>query len=556
MKLSDPTADSHMFRSKLRALFINLALSGAATLTTLGGLEALARWAEMRSSPSTEPIEFVPDWRTWSDEFYHFGQGAPHWPPETQTTRDGLRDNHHVVTALPGVHRVLFLGDSVTYGFGLADQNAYPQILQRLLAAQGAPLEVFNVGAPGWTTRQERIAYERLMRPYRARTVVLAVCLNDVIELHRNLSRPPGWLLALHGRSALVRRLIDAEGRELRSVEALNRAPDGPVARAAFARFSDEVLELRAAVARDGATFGLLIFPYRFQVAAGAPPPRLQARLMEFARAHGLPAQDLLPVLAPLGEGGFIDDNHLSPQGAAAVAESLHAGRLLPAHTSHAARLGARAGGRQPSTEELLEWLRAPDGDLRAAAAWGLGRARLDERAGLALARLAADGLPSVRFEAVRSMAQAEPLPVVRAALLSSLDDPEEAVRLEAARTLWGLPPHVEDVRQLAANLANGDLYVRAFAQEALARLGREAVPAVVPLLAHEDVGVRRRCAKWLARIGPDASSAIEALAHRLEDSDPGVRRLARAALRQIGPAGDSVLADYRPADQDGGLRK
>lgn len=545
-----------MLRSKLRALFINLALSGAVTLATLGGLEALARWAEIRSSPSTEPIEFVRDWRTWNDDFYHFGQGTPDWPPEARTTRDGLRDNHHVLTALPGVHRVLFLGDSVTYGLGLAGQYAYPQVLQRLLAEQGAPLEVFNVGAPGWTTRQERIAYERLMRPYRARTVVLAVCLNDVIELHRNLSRPPGWLLALHGRSALVRRLIDAEGRELRSVEALNRAPDGPVARAAFARFSDEVLELRAAVARDGAALGLLIFPYRFQVAAGAPPPRLQARLMEFARAHGLPAQDLLPALAPLGEGGFIDDNHLSRQGAAAVAGSLHAGPLLPAHTSHAARLAARVEGRQPSTEELLEWLQAPEGDLRAAAAWGLGRARLDERAALALATLAADGLPGVRFEAVRSLAQAKPLPVVRAALLSSLDDPEEAVRLEGARALWGLPPNGEDARQLAASLANGDLYVRAFAQEALARLGREAVPAVVPLLAHEEVGVRRRGAKVLARIGPDASSAIEALAHRLEDSDPGVRRLARAALRQIGPAGDSVLADYRPADQDGGLRK
>ena len=38
--------------------------------------------------------------------------------------------------------------------------------------------------------------------------VIVAVCLNDIPELQNNLTRPPAWLSALHGRSALVRRLL------------------------------------------------------------------------------------------------------------------------------------------------------------------------------------------------------------------------------------------------------------------------------------------------------------------------------------------------------------
>ena len=62
-----------------------------------------------------------------------------------------------------------------------------------------------NVALWGWSTRQERIAWQRIARGYRPDAAVLAVCLNDIPELFNNLSRPPRWLAALHARSALVR---------------------------------------------------------------------------------------------------------------------------------------------------------------------------------------------------------------------------------------------------------------------------------------------------------------------------------------------------------------
>jgi hypothetical protein len=51
-----------------------------------------------------------------------------------------------------------------------------------------------SVALPGWSTRQERYAYERIARRYRPDAVVLAVVLNDMEDLHNNLTQPPrGW---------------------------------------------------------------------------------------------------------------------------------------------------------------------------------------------------------------------------------------------------------------------------------------------------------------------------------------------------------------------------
>jgi acyl-CoA thioesterase-1 len=47
---------------------------------------------------------------------------------------------------------VLALGDSVTSGYGLAQEQAFPAVLQELLAQAGQPAEVINAGVSGDTT--------------------------------------------------------------------------------------------------------------------------------------------------------------------------------------------------------------------------------------------------------------------------------------------------------------------------------------------------------------------------------------------------------------------
>jgi len=47
---------------------------------------------------------------------------------------------------------VLALGDSVTSGYGLKSESAYPAVLQELLAQAGHPAQVINAGVSGDTT--------------------------------------------------------------------------------------------------------------------------------------------------------------------------------------------------------------------------------------------------------------------------------------------------------------------------------------------------------------------------------------------------------------------
>ena len=47
---------------------------------------------------------------------------------------------------------MVFLGDSLTAGYGLEGDQAYPALLERRLAEQGTPVRVINAGVSGDTT--------------------------------------------------------------------------------------------------------------------------------------------------------------------------------------------------------------------------------------------------------------------------------------------------------------------------------------------------------------------------------------------------------------------
>src|SRR6185503_7144325 len=160
------------------------------------------------------------DWEAeWQGDFFLIKSTSVGWPPWQEFNRDGLRDRRHPREKLAGLHRVVCLGDSVTLGYGFPPATAWPQLLEGKLAARGPGMEVFNVALIGWSTRQQRYAYERICRRYSPDTAILAICLNDLEDLQNNLSRPPRLVSALFRRSALVRRLIDPEAREVASIE-------------------------------------------------------------------------------------------------------------------------------------------------------------------------------------------------------------------------------------------------------------------------------------------------------------------------------------------------
>jgi len=488
---------------RLRPIAVNLALAAGTCCALAAALEWLARRLETLR-PAKPVAEYLWDWEErWEGDFYTVASNASGWPQRQEWNADGLRDVAHPTDKVEGDWRVAVLGDSVTLGAGIEAAEAFPQVLQAALDVEGQRIEVLNVALWGWSTRQQRIAWERIARRYRPDQAILAVCLNDLAELQNNLSRPPRWLARLHERSALVRWAVDAQGREIGSVEELFREPEARRVRQAFVLFHDEVRALRRVVEADGARLDVVVLPFRFQVEEGTPPASVQASIADFCVREGLRCVDLLPALAPLGATAFVDYDHLSPQGSRLVAGELRA--LLPNQPADPDLLAGR---------DAASALRDPDATVRRAAARALGRGH------------------------DRSVAPA---------LFAALADPREAVRWAAAQALDRIGAAAEDVPRLKATLRNDDPYVRSFAAFTLGRLGASAAPAVPALIEayrQEEKEGRGAAVVALGALGESAAEAVPALIEGLANPVNHRRWSAARSLGRIGgPAKAAVPA-------------
>lgn len=558
----------HPFRSLIQ----NVLLSVVSVVVTLGLVEGVARLLEPEDD-APEVASYITDWAQWDGDFYTVKGDALGWPPFEDYNQDGVRDRAHTLEKPEGVRRLVCLGDSTTAGYKIRADEAWPQVLQDLVDASGLGIEVFNVALGGWSTRQELIAYRRIARKYQPDQVLVGICLNDIPELGNNLSRPSPWLTSLYRRSALVRRVVDATAREIRSIEELFEEPDSVRVQAAYERLFDDLMTLRDEVEADGATFGIVVFPFRLQIAPDAPTPLPQEALRAFSALEGIPFLDLLPALQAAGEGAFVDYDHFSPFGSQVVAEQVLASGLIAAPGSDdapspqfvpgegqslvdqlnddAAEVRASAawamGRLGPAADVALleERLRDDDPGVRAGAAWSLGRvgARASVSAPALVVTLSDDD-PDVRRRAVAALERIRPAaPQVLEPLRQILTDPDASGRAEAARVVAVLgAAGAEAVPDLLALLESDETVARQEAVRALGAVGAgaaRAVPALVKAL--EDPALTWRAADALGSMGPSAADAVAALTERLGDERPNVQWRSAVALGKIGDRASSA---------------
>jgi lysophospholipase L1-like esterase len=107
-----------------------------------------------------------------------------------RTNAHGLRDRDRPAKT-PGSKRVLVIGDSYTWGYAVAEEEAYPQTAERLLAQRGHPdIDVINGGIPDYNSRQERRLLEQMIPIYQPDAVFLAYVVNDA-EPSTAMPTPP-----------------------------------------------------------------------------------------------------------------------------------------------------------------------------------------------------------------------------------------------------------------------------------------------------------------------------------------------------------------------------
>lgn len=268
-----------------------------------------------------EVADYIANWKLQWDQDYYVADPLSH---PGVINKDGLRDRDHPVKNIDNKTRVVCLGDSVTFGYQLSLSKSYPSILEEQLKQEN--VEVFNIALPGWSTRQERLAYERIVvrKRYKPEYVILGVSLNDIPEISNNMMEPPSpVLVSLYENSNFVRWIMRPHAWEIYRVEELFENSKEPRIQTGWQLFFDEVKTLNDNVKADGAQLAVLSTPFRFQVLDNAPPAIPQGEIKRFCDENSIRFFDAMPVLQPLGPKGFLDEGHLSHQGCAKVAGML-----------------------------------------------------------------------------------------------------------------------------------------------------------------------------------------------------------------------------------------
>jgi len=282
---------------------------------------------------------------------YIFDEGTSYrLKPKYQGSRWGTKDSPHQtnsrgllgateINASPAVRKVLFLGDSVTYGDGVSFDSVFVSRMQELA---GPAWQLMNAGTPGWSTYQELRFFDEHLSDVPWRAIVVVFCLNDLVRYEwvwrsdRLLSlsdemRAVSGLPAVHARAAKALELVRLRNRLRKQPStavladvntAILRAwdPDD------WNEYEREVLDPWLA-SRRALPIVIVISPAREQLKAlalGGPPAEVllpQQRLERICEHAHVTCIDPVGALSALDpDRVFLDDLHYSEAGHAALA--------------------------------------------------------------------------------------------------------------------------------------------------------------------------------------------------------------------------------------------
>jgi lysophospholipase L1-like esterase len=348
----------------------NLLLLLTSLATGLGIGELAVRWLGLAPE-----VVYIEKWRVRLSDNPRIGyEPIPHldsrgksvqfYGYDGRSNAMGYRDRDHPLDKPVDRRRVLVLGDSVTAGLWVNDDEAvYTSVMERALAADGIAADVMNFGVSGYNTAQEVETLRVKGLAYSPDTVVLAYCLNDRQQDDGGIY---GLLLdeaqKVTGSSALTRlrthpvvqhsallRMISY--KVLPTLMPATAAPEA-IGRAVGELYADTVAAAFADLARLRAEHGfdvtVAIFPDFGAQDRGLDEPYAyaaeHATIAALADTHGFDVLDLLHTFracrddAPPSQTISFDRYHPNPLG------NLCAGEALAAHLAGRWRAGSEQG--------------------------------------------------------------------------------------------------------------------------------------------------------------------------------------------------------------------
>jgi lysophospholipase L1-like esterase len=163
-----------------------------------------------------------------------------------------------------GSLRILTLGDSCTFGWGVRQSAAYPQALQSLLDARSGPqrYQVINAGAPGYSSYEGLLFLRERGLALDPRVVIFAFGFNDFypgrdieerLRWNRRLFHVRGFLTFLSQESSFYRWFL---GRREKLIESRDSR------RVPLAKYERNLRAIVEASRGAGAKPLMVVFPY------------------------------------------------------------------------------------------------------------------------------------------------------------------------------------------------------------------------------------------------------------------------------------------------------
>ncbi|MEM7028321.1 MAG: SGNH/GDSL hydrolase family protein [Chloroflexota bacterium] len=270
----------------------------------------------------------------------------------------GLRGPELDYAKRDGVFRILYLGDSVTFGFLIElDTDTFPYETEtRLESSLDRELETINAGVGGYSPWQAHRFLTQEGLQYKPDLILYSFVLNDVTEkfdlarfggtgqgyqvTHTAFSSLDHWatyssvLYHLKRWGLSLRSQVDVQTmarlQEKVDVQMLAYQPHHADVQTAWQLTLENLDQIYRVTEQANIPFALVIFPFTFQfedIDTLSSPQRI---LGHFAAERAVPTLDLLPLLAAKmmaddlpPEAYFFDEDHLSHYGSEVVADIL-----------------------------------------------------------------------------------------------------------------------------------------------------------------------------------------------------------------------------------------
>jgi hypothetical protein len=213
------------------------------------------------------------------------------------TNSHGLRDREYPEEKPQDVYRIVMLGDSTTFGWGVPESQTTAKILERELNSANIPghrrFEVLNAGVGNYDTVQEYTHYLTYDRAFHPDLVILEYFINDAEPVP--VERKPGLL----GKSYLLAFVISRYDSGMRFT---GRRPNWKEYYAGLYRDGSPGLEAAekalvslAAGTRDDRTQLLVtILPELHEINASYPFTREHQKIKNVLASNHVPVIDLI----------------------------------------------------------------------------------------------------------------------------------------------------------------------------------------------------------------------------------------------------------------------